>query len=344
VAKRGIIIPLVKSCQVFAAFREGDLRARMNVKSDDEVGSLSKSINQLGDRFSQVIQAVNRSVQDLLGQSKSLNQSADDISTAVEDANLRASEMAAAVEQVSVNNQNVANSIQRVSHSIVANTDSVRRLEEEVNRTAQHAETARETVVSTRGCVDEGSQTMNKLEGSLKQVNDIVSLIQEVAEQTNLLALNATIEAARAGEAGRGFAVVAEEVKQLASQTASATVDICDQIHEIQSLAQLAVSQMNRINEEMNQVDASSEDIASATQVQRKTTEECVTLLAGASDEIQSVSQAMDESVKATVDIARNLSAVSANVEQTNAVVRNTSASLAKLGDDFSEIVGEFQV
>lgn len=79
------------------------------------------------------------------------------------------------------------------------------------------------SLVETVGTMQCQVQTLLE---SLTRIADMSSTIERIASQTNLLALNATIEAARAGEAGRGFAVVAGEVKQLASETASATLNI----------------------------------------------------------------------------------------------------------------------
>ena len=80
--------------------------------------------------------------------------------------------------------------------------------------------------------------TMEKISGSSRRINDIIGAIEGIAFQTNILALNAAVEAARAGEQGRGFAVVASEVRSLAQRSATAALEIKDLINH--SVAQVA--------------------------------------------------------------------------------------------------------
>jgi len=84
-------------------------------------------------------------------------------------------------------------------------------------------------------------ENINDLARQGQLVQSIIQSIQGIADQTNLLALNAAIEAARAGEQGRGFAVVADEVRQLASRTSAATVEIVDVVNRNQHLSTSAV-------------------------------------------------------------------------------------------------------
>ena len=90
----------------------------------------------------------------------------------------------------------------------------------EIAAAASHATTtANQASAGSR----ESAETVERLAGTMAEIDQIAGSISTIADQTNLLALNATIESARAGEAGKGFAVVAGEVKDLAGETAKAT-------------------------------------------------------------------------------------------------------------------------
>ncbi len=84
-------------------------------------------------------------------------------------------------------------------------------------------------------------EAMQRLDGFVDNVANVLSVIRTIAEQTNMLALNAAIEAARAGEQGRGFAVVADEVRGLAGRTRKATLEIQEIIEQIQAGAREVV-------------------------------------------------------------------------------------------------------
>ena len=84
-----------------------------------------------------------------------------------------------------------------------------------------------------------------------QRIGGVVNLIKSVAGWTRLLALNAMIEAARAGNAGRDFVVVASEMKQLASQTATATEDArpITQIQQAGASMQGIVATIKKVSE-----------------------------------------------------------------------------------------------
>ena len=100
---------------------------------------------------------------------------------------------------------------------------------------------------------------------------EIIGSIQSIASQTNLLSLNASIEAARAGDAGRGFAVVASEVQSLSISTQDTTVQITENLNNVNesvkgilSKISLISESIDRENEEMGTINATVEELNAA--------------------------------------------------------------------------------
>lgn len=105
------------------------------------------------------------------------------------------------------------------------------------------------TIVEMENSVKEVNHTsseIQELEEASQHIYDITGTIHQIADQTNLLALNAAIEAARAGEHGRGFAVVADEVRNLATKTSEATVEITKLIKVLREKVEQSIESMDR--------------------------------------------------------------------------------------------------
>lgn len=125
---------------------------------------------------------------------------------------------------------------------------------------------------SARGTAEKTIDSIEKLDGSIKQIveaesnlieqtrknskdiQDIAQVIENIGEkvevindivfQTKLLSFNASVEAARAGEHGKGFAVVAEEVGNLATMSGQSA-------EEINSILQISKKQVSDLADEM---------------------------------------------------------------------------------------------
>ena len=168
--------------------------------------------------------------------------------------------VAVASEEASANVQTVASAAEELSASI-----------NEISRQVADSSSISKQAAAEAIRADEMVQGLAM---AAEKIGEVVGLISDIAEQTNLLALNATIEAARAGDAGKGFAVVASEVKNLASQTATATDEISSQIGGIQSATTETVTAIQSIIKVIEEINSISTGISVAVEQQTSATQE----------------------------------------------------------------------
>lgn len=326
---------------------EGDLTARLEVKSGDEIGELALRFNQFVEKMQEMIRDITTGVNTLSSSSTELSAISEQLSSSAESTSGNAATVATAVEEMSSNMQSVSAAMEQST----TNTTMVATASEEMTATiseiAQNAENAR--AVSSEAVVQAGttSEKMVALGEAAQAISKVTEAITEISEQTNLLALNATIEAARAGEAGKGFAVVANEIKELAKQTAESTLSIRTQISGIQQSTDSSVTEIQEITKVINDVNEIIATIATAVEEQTAATQEISNNIAQASQGISEVNENVAQSSAVTSDISREIALVntsSQEMNQSSSQVQESASELSQLAEQLNEMVGRFKV
>jgi methyl-accepting chemotaxis protein len=160
---------------------------------------------------------------------------------------------------------------------------------------------------------------------TVKDIDQVATLITAIARQTNLLALNATIEAAHAGEAGRGFAVVAQEVKALAAQTTTALAVIKDKTLSVGRVIEIVRSANDAMAQSMNQVRAISRAISDSIQQQN--------LAAG------KIAESVDGAAVRTVQVSSSIAGVGELVNQSGRGADQVLAAAAELNRQAAALI-----
>ncbi|WP_307591288.1 globin-coupled sensor protein [Paenibacillus wynnii] len=148
----------------------------------------------------------------------------------------------AAVEQLVASSNEVNTSFQRTASSALESQEMARDGRDQLSDLSGQINRIFEST-------NEMELSIEELSRSSKQIQKIVSAVQEIADQTKILSLNATIEAARAGEHGRGFTVVAQEVSRLAEETKSTVILIGELTNKSGKLTTQVVNEIRTVQE-----------------------------------------------------------------------------------------------
>ncbi|NLZ94405.1 MAG: HAMP domain-containing protein [Bacteroidales bacterium] len=151
--------------------------------------------------------------------------------------------------------------------------------------------------------MDDLMESIDAIDTSSREINNIIKTIGDIAFQTNILALNAAVESARAGEHGRGFSVVADEVRNLAIRSAEAAQSTEELINKttfnIAKGNEIAVKTSEHLNEVVLRVDELCQlidEIAEASKEQQVSIGQINSGIGQISDTIQSNSASSEES------------------------------------------------
>lgn len=290
---------------------EGDLTMRLEASSRDEIGEMARCFNTFVQKLQGIISSIGGDAKDLDSSSSALSAISGEVARGVDRMSENSNLIALSAEELSSNMGIVAAAVEESA----ANIGMVSAASEEMNSTiseiarsmAQTRSTSHEAVERTRNA----SGKIDELNRSASEIGNVVETINDISEQTNLLALNATIEAARAGTAGKGFAVVAGEIKELARQTAAATLEIKEKIQGIQASTTQTVAEIEKVAEEIGSVNEMIDTVAAAVEEQSSATKEIADNVSRAAHGIQEVTEKISQSSEVSGQISREITEVS---------------------------------
>ncbi|WP_274307133.1 methyl-accepting chemotaxis protein [Solibacillus daqui] len=360
-----VITKMIKPLQILGTLMgrvaNGDLTAKINLQSKDEIGQLANNFNKMIDDMKAIVQVVQQSSTQVEQRSQHLSAMAEETNASSLLVSEAVAEIAASTNEASEHNEEVTIQANELGHHINSLEQqknelyTITKQASKQNDDGQH--NMQELIHSfeqSQTNLQSMSQVVTNLEQKIVSITEVIDTINAISNQTNLLALNASIEAARAGEHGKGFAVVADEVRKLAEQTAVATEQVHTTISTLQKESSLIEQQMH----EMEKSVATQGTVVTNTKQTFATISNSMQKIEHTFDylavEITAMMRNKEDVIQTMEELASNSQAIAATCEEVSAssdeqlisiqLVAEECEQLNLLSNDLANTVKKFKI
>jgi len=305
---------------------QGDITKRIEVSSQDEMGTMGRHYNTFIEKLHGMMKTVARDSDTIAAAADNLNADTSQMTREAEKTLEQANSLAAATEEMSKTTSEIAQNCVTAAASSEKTSEAAAQGESIVKDTIGAMNRISEMVKASAATVENlGSQS--------EEIGKVVDLINDIADQTNLLALNAAIEAARAGEHGRGFAVVADEVRKLAEKTGLATKDIKTNVDAIQEQVGKTVE---TIEKGVREVEVGTNDVRTLETSFKSMFEQ----INNVTEQVRQIAVASEEQSMATNDISESIQRIYAAVQEMTKKIEGNASASSQCAERSSELQG----
>lgn len=342
VIAKSISKPIIDLTARVVGLSEGDLKTEVpQVNTRDETVKLYNAMNVTVDKLNKYISEIDVVLSaiadknlcvtveedyhgDFVGIKFALLKIVDELSKVM--INIKSSS-----EQVAFSAHEMSDSAMNLATGATEQNDALRYIIDKILEVARHAEfnesiaaeTAHdvkdmaENVKNSSAAMDNMLCAMKEISNSANEIEQIISVVEDITFQTNILSLNASIEAAKAGKYGRGFSVVAEEVRLLAEKCSEVMEPIKDLIGKSVSETENGVKLAVEVSKKLNMLVDNAEKTNNAVEKISKSSEEqseAVETVKNSLDKIDGVVQANSATAEQTAALAEELKTQSGNL------------------------------
>lgn len=360
----GSISKNLKKVQGFAgSLAEGDFTVdALAVKSEDELGSMGKSLNTMYESNKNMISSISEHAVHIDDSSKLLNKASEELVKQFEDiqkfmvkVNEAMMTTGASTEEVNASTEEVLSNVNLLAGAT----------EESMNMAGEIRTRANEIGNTSQKAFDSAQNLSKQFEGRLEQsiknaevvseIAEMANVISNIAEQIDLLSLNASIEAARAGEAGRGFAVVATEIGNLAKNTTEAIGRIQETVEGVQAafgglsedakgmlafLQDTVTPDYNSFIGVANQYEKDADSVAETSAKISEMSDNIKTIMNQVTEAIQSIAEATQDTSDVSTKVLGAVEDVSGEVQR----ISEMSQKQQDIAEDLNSVVGKFKL